>query len=451
MAGYDLKEGKYDARKITEDDMWSAFSRLFSTKTKNDSSYKFGFLKSIIDNLYNVDNDLNLTFDQIFEKFTEIYWNLILKYRLRQKPETNDHRLTYLEQILNLTAEKYHICQSIPFEGLTREIMSDITHQVKMKCKKYVVGAVFEDTNGIFYSFSKKEELLQINPCMYDFICKHKVIIEKLNYYAWAKFLERVNDEATTTKLLGKIDESSKRINLSVYRKILFDEFETHNCFYCGKKLRPGEIDVDHFVPWSFIKDDNLWNMVLACPSCNRRKNDRLPDKAYLSALIERNNGIERDIYKAEMLNYDSTRLDNVYKWAFFNGYDTTWRPEKREDKMSSKNSQRKWDREEVVILVSEYFRTKTLSKDEIENSYIRISKTLKKREEEITGRPVSEIFRNYAGIKMQSGRIRCLDPDTEYYGMKGTRLQSQIVQEYLDNPERIKSEAEDIFKRYDK
>lgn len=61
--------------------------------------------------------------------------------------------------------------------------MIDIYHQVKMKCKAYVVGALFEDTKHLFYSFSKKGEWIQINPRMYEFICKHKVIIEKLNYY----------------------------------------------------------------------------------------------------------------------------------------------------------------------------------------------------------------------------------------------------------------------------
>ena len=55
----------------------------FSNQSKNSSSYKFGFLKSILDNLYNVDSELVLTFDQLFGKFTEIYWNLILKYHIK--------------------------------------------------------------------------------------------------------------------------------------------------------------------------------------------------------------------------------------------------------------------------------------------------------------------------------------------------------------------------------
>jgi hypothetical protein len=49
----------------------------------------------------------------------------------------------------------------------------------------------------------------------------------------------------------------------------------------------------------------------------------------------------------------------------------------------------------------------------------------------------------------MQSGRIRCLDPETKYYGMQGTKLQKSIVQEYLVDPQKILAEAEQIYEKY--
>lgn len=328
MAGFNLKEGTYDLRNASDDELWSAFACVFSSKSRNDSSYKFGFLKSIIDNLYNVDNNLKLSFDQLFSKFGEIYWNLILKHGLRQKAVTNDNRETYLEQVLHVAVQKYQILEPIPYESLTPEMMLDIAYQVKMKCKKYVVGALFEDTNRLFYSFSQKEEWIQINPVMYEFVCKHKVVIEKLNYYEWARFLERVNEETVAVKLLGKIDESAKRNNLAMYRQILYEEFENKTCFYCGKKLSPDKIDVDHFIPWSFIKDDNLWNLVLACPSCNRKKSDKLPVGRFLEDLIDRNQHIIIDTHRSDMQNYQDRMVSYVYHWAKINGYDKMWQPE---------------------------------------------------------------------------------------------------------------------------
>jgi len=40
MAGYDLTEGRYENRTLSDDEMWSAFSNLFSLYSKNSSSYK---------------------------------------------------------------------------------------------------------------------------------------------------------------------------------------------------------------------------------------------------------------------------------------------------------------------------------------------------------------------------------------------------------------------------
>ncbi len=113
---------------------------------------------------------------------------------------------------------------------------------------------------------------------------------------------------------------------------------------------------------------------------------------------------------------------------------------------MGESSKQRKWQREEVVVLVTEYFRTKNLTSEEIVDSQKKISSFLRHREEIITGLPVSDVFRDYAGIHMQSGRIRCLDPETKYCGMQGTRLQTEIVQEYLEDPKKLIAEAEVIL-----
>lgn len=116
---------------------------------------------------------------------------------------------------------------------------------------------------------------------------------------------------------------------------------------------------------------------------------------------------------------------------------------------MAESNQQRKWVREEVIILVVEYFRTKNLSSDEISANHQQISDFLRKREEILTGAPVSEIFRDYAGIRMQAGRIRCLDPETHYSGMQATKLQKEIFQEYLSNPQMLIREAQQIYEKY--
>ena len=83
-------------------------------------------------------------------------------------------------------------------------------------------------------------------------------------------------------------------------------EFEEDTCFYCGKKLQK-QIHVDHFIPWSFVKDDKLWNFVLTCPTCNIRKSNNIPAKDYVIRIEERNKKIQR--------------VDNVIVTTDFEGY----------------------------------------------------------------------------------------------------------------------------------
>lgn len=109
----------------------------------------------------------------------------------------------------------------------------------------------------------------------------------------------------------------------------------------------------------------------------------------------------------------------------------------------------RRWCREEVCLLVAEYFRTKSMPKEDIERSYEFVSKVLRNREKAITGEPISDTFRNIDGITLQSARIKCIDPDTPYSGMQGTKLQKEVVQEYLKDPASIKAEAYEMIRKY--
>ena len=114
--------------------------------------------------------------------------------------------------------------------------------------------------------------------------------------------------------------------------------------------------------------------------------------------------------------------------------------------------NQRKWVREEVVLLVSEYFRTRDLDPTEKDKSIEFVSEVLRKRAV-ANGETISEMFRNINGISMQFACIIGLDPVQMERGQKGlskySRLQKEIVNEYLQNPEKIEIEAAEILRKY--
>ena len=182
-------------------------------------------------------------------------------------------------------------------------------------------GALHEDFEGKLYGFDlKKADYLELKDLAVFYMRKHKAEIEKLNYYSWAKFLETSNEKES--QIISHLEQSTpKRENLSVYRELLKKEFEDNCCFYCGHKL--DKIQVDHVIPWSFMKDDHLWNFVLSCPKCNNRKKDKLPVEKYLDLVIKRNEELLKSTNEAiikEMETYPANYKE-IWEYAQNSGY----------------------------------------------------------------------------------------------------------------------------------
>ena len=55
-----------------------------------------------------------------------------------------------------------------------------------------------------------------------------------------------------------------------------FDVCEVKDVF-TGKPVNTKQYDIDHFIPWSFVMNDELWNLMPMDSSLNSSKNNKLP------------------------------------------------------------------------------------------------------------------------------------------------------------------------------
>lgn len=333
MSGWDLKSGELKNTHPSDDELWSAFASTFSELGgKHKTSYKFGLLKSILDNLFHAipvsmfqTDSFYISYTRLFAKFAENYWNLVVKYHLSQIVKSTQSSQSSLEKILLDAVAAHPETIELEFDSLDSTTRDNIIKKVSTQCRKYVLGALYKDLNGEVYSFDLKEyDGIYIGAVAYEFLMKYKEEIEKLNYYSWALFLEKANDDSVLDRLLEKLDLATPtRNDLSVYRKVLETEFEEHNCFYCGKKLT-GIVAVDHFIPWSFVKTDNLWNFVLVCPTCNSKKSNMLPKRYQVDRLTERNraaSAMPDEFVQKQFQSYDPVRFIRLWKYASLSGF----------------------------------------------------------------------------------------------------------------------------------
>ena len=336
--GWNLTEGTIPFSRQSEADVIRLVNLALSPAKKHATTYKYAFFKAVLDNLFNVDlQTCFLSYDTIAMRYTEIYWNLVLKFRLRQMPASERTQMTTVERRLFAFCNKYGFDYSekksiFPFESLRSDLQFEISKQIRADMLKYVVGAFYGDTEGQIYSFSKLDGGIRLNPDAYYACVKYKSDFEKLNYYEWIKYLEKVNAEEDAYALASKLDESTARSDLSAYRTAL-RRFGQVVCFYCHRPLALGDgsaAPVDHCIPWSFVKDDKIWNFALACPACNSAKRDILPAENYIEDIKRRNlrlQNIELKLVREDFRSYSHAKLHEMYKSAVFNGFQSGWKP----------------------------------------------------------------------------------------------------------------------------
>ena len=138
MKYYNLSEGNFKTVKLTENEMWEAFHWLFSDKSVNDSSYKFIFLKSIIDCMDRKDE-----FDKIGEiKLNPLFphTSLFLTQHCLGKYIINDEYLFDVQRIPKRGGHNKFKAFTIEYPSLIDAVYK--SGYISMKCKKHILNDI---------------------------------------------------------------------------------------------------------------------------------------------------------------------------------------------------------------------------------------------------------------------------------------------------------------------
>lgn len=79
------------------------------------------------------------------------------------------------------------------------------------------------------------------------------------------------------------VPENNKQRKLRYVRNLWNTIIETKPVYdiYSEKLLGLDDFDIDHFVPWSFVANDELWNLLPMDSSLNSSKSNNLPQWKY--------------------------------------------------------------------------------------------------------------------------------------------------------------------------
>lgn len=125
---------------------------------------------------------------------------------------------------------------------------------------------------------SKLKKEIYFQPAWIKMIQDNTVAILGWIQYEKVKWLQNNNPEVPglVYKLIP-MDEKMRK--LGHVRKLwegILDLTDIKDVF-TGDNVQSGNYDVDHFIPWSFVMNDELWNLMPMDSSLNSKKSNKLP------------------------------------------------------------------------------------------------------------------------------------------------------------------------------
>ena len=152
--------------------------------------------------------------------------------------------------------------------------------------------------NVCLYKLVKEDGTLcvELNPSWLVYLQENYDILSSFAYWGLTNFLQVRNPNVPN--IPNKLIKREERNSLSAQRKfwnIAINGGLEVRCLYTNKVLEEQDYDLDHFIPWSFVSHDLLWNLMPADSSINSSKSNKLPDlNLYLPKLAEANQEAKR-------------------------------------------------------------------------------------------------------------------------------------------------------------
>lgn len=288
------------------------FARMFNNKAQ---SYKFYWFEAILNLIKNTEKDLS--FDEIIDEMICEAWHTVTHYHLRLGPTINGNAENFLEHAIN------RLNQAVPDLPMNPS-KEDIKHAIE-KCQDelkkdktrltdyvpYKILYPFFDTPGmeegleyikndkrsrliaymeklsgrehIFYTILDGvglQKKIRIDPHWREMIIQNFSIIQSWVQYNKVQFLQDRNPgvPGIIYKVCPEIEDLRKLDQVrNLWKTTVAVTGKPIREIYTGEEIPLDSLSIDHFVPRSYISNDELWNLIPMSKTLNSSKNNKLP------------------------------------------------------------------------------------------------------------------------------------------------------------------------------
>lgn len=297
--------------------------------------YKFYWLDSIMQLLS--EQEENITFDNVISGMIADAWYSVTEYHLRMgTKDSQGNSVNSIERAANkldtlnclehmadrrqviekieeneklLHDEKYQISKNVPYRLLS-SFMKELGGNDPLWDQRTRLIAYMERINQsccIPYTIGTERGLSK--RVIVEDRWKHFLIDNMVSIRGWIqmkkiKYLQDRNPGVPG--IIYKLEpENEKQRKLQNVRKLWAAVIDTTGIsdIYSGRLLEKKNYEIDHFVPWSFITNDEMWNLMPVNSSFNSSKRDKLPDwERYFVRFAQNQFRLNEMIYTHEKL-----------------------------------------------------------------------------------------------------------------------------------------------------
>jgi len=303
----------------------AALSRSFADMSE---SYKLFWFSGIMHEVKNGNNCA--TIKSIIVNMIVSAWYMVSEYHLNLGPSDSLEKLVlYAQNKSNLkssskekdiveyinnsddsTIREYINVLSINVPYRLHSPFLDDLKGMAWKSRKNVIERINSD-NSLMYSFGIWNGLdteIIINDDWYNYFIENITIIEGWIEYNMIVYLQKRNPcvPGISNKLYPPTErnlENAKSLWKHISGLTLLPNIY---CDDVGALITKSDISLDHFVPWSYVSHDELWNLVPTTQRLNSSKNNNLPSwEKYFHKLCD----IEYTAYKCIWSDDETKRL----------------------------------------------------------------------------------------------------------------------------------------------
>lgn len=279
--------------------------RLFDNTTE---CYKFFWFKAIVTKV--TAGKYELTYEELVDEMIADAYFMVTEYHLNLGPKDALESIVNLIKIKNpalKSCEKQSVIIDFLKNTQDKEIISKkraLTYNVpyrlqspfmeNVKGKEWNVGksrliAKINQENRLIYYFEALNGLstkIIVQSDWAQYIMKNQEIIKGWLEYKMIMYIQKRNPSVPgiADKLYPPYERNLERVK-KYWRLIL--SLEPVYEIYGDNILTENDLSIDHFVPWSYVAHDEMWNLNPTTKSINSSKSNNLPDwNTYFEKLV---------------------------------------------------------------------------------------------------------------------------------------------------------------------